>query len=205
MKLSVDKLNLNYITFCKKLEKYNCFSKEMMDDLGERIKNCSYTMNNDTGSCYQGSLIDIVLNHLCATAYSINENVFSIGGKLQDLKVNNDMLMRVLLLQHISKCEMFVPTVEQWKIKKGIYYDFNSELKSSLKLGERSLYICQKYGIQFTEEEYEAIRVIDKTDEERINNFMSPLCMIVKIANQVVSIEMRQKYLKENKKEIMEE
>ena len=87
---------------------------------------------------------------------------------------------------------MFVPVTEQWKINKGILYDFNNELPSSLKLGERSIYLCMKYGIKLSEEEYEAMRILDK-DEDKTNSFMNPLCEIVKIANQLAAIELCQK------------
>lgn len=203
--LTTEKLNLNFITFCKKLEKYNCYSEQMINELGEEIKNCSFSLNEDTGSCYQGSMIDIVLNHLCSIAYNVNECVFGINGRFSEMKVNPDMLMRVLLLQHLAKAEMFVPQREQWKIKRGQYYDFNPDLKSSLKLGERSLYLCQKYGIEVSEEEFEAIRIIDKLDDDKINSFLTPLCSIVKMANQFVAVEMRQKYLNNKKQEETEE
>lgn len=203
--LTTDKIILNFITFCKKLEKYNCYSEQMINELGEAIKNCSFSLNEDTGSCYQGSMIDIVLNHLCPIAYNVNECVFGINGRFSEMKVNPNMLMRVLLLQHLAKAEMFVPQREQWKIKRGQYYDFNPDLKSSLKLGERSLYLCQKYGIEVSEEEFEAIRIIDKLDDDKINSFLTPLCSIVKMANQFVAVEMRQKYLNNKKQEETEE
>lgn len=203
--LTTEKINLNFITFCKKLEKYNCYSEQMINELGEEIKNCSFSLNEDTGSCYQGSMIDIVLNHLCSIAYNVNECVFGINGRFSEMKVNPDMLMRVLLLQHLAKAEMFVPQREQWKIKRGQYYDFNPDLKASLKLGERSLYLCQKYGIEVSEEEFEAIRIIDKLDDDKINSFLTPLCSIVKMANQFVAVEMRQKYLNNKKQEETEE
>lgn len=203
--LTTEKINLNFITFCKKLEKYNCYSEQMINELGEEIKNCSFSLNEDTGSCYQGSMIDIVLNHLCSIAYNVNECVFGINGRFSEMKVNPDMLMRVLLLQHLAKAEMFVPQREQWKIKRGQYYDFNPDLKSSLRLGERSLYLCQKYGIEVSEEEFEAIRIIDKLDDDKINSFLTPLCSIVKMANQFVAVEMRQKYLNNKKQEETEE
>ena len=197
--LTSEKINVNYITFCKKLEKYGCYSEEMMNDIGELLKNCSFSLNYDSGSAYQGSMIDIVLNHLCTIGYNINEIVFGPSSKFEIMRVNNDMLMRVLLLQHIAKAEMFVPTRDTWKAKKGMVYEFNPDIKSPLKLGERSLFLCQKYGIKVSEEEYEAIRIIDKLDDDKITSFISPLCSVVKMANQFVAVEMRQKYLLENK------
>ena len=203
--LTIEKIKLNYVTFCNKLKKYNCYSEEMINDLGEKLMNASFSMTAECGSAYQGSLIDVVLNHLCTIAYSINEIVYSDTGKFSHMRVNNDMLMRVLLLQHISKAELFVDTRETWKINKGILYEFNDELKTSMKLGERSLYLCQKYGISLSEEEYEAIRIIDKGDDDKANYFITPLASLVRMANHFVAIEMKEKYKKSVKKEEIEE
>lgn len=203
--LTAEKLNLNYITYCNKLKKYNCYSEQLISDLGEQLMNCSFSMNDDTGSAYQGSMIDVVLNHLCSVAYTINDVVFGPNGKFSSMRVNPDMLMRVLLLQHIAKAEMFVSTRDSWKIKKGMLYEFNSDLKTSLKLGERSLFLCQKYGIELQEEEYEAIRILDKTDDDKVLYFISPLCSIVRMANQFVTTEMRQNYNNSKIKEEIEE
>ena len=177
----------------------------MINEIGKQLKDCSFSMNDDSGSAYQGSMIDIVLNHLCSVAYNINEVVFGPTGKFNSMRVNPDMLMRVLLLQHIAKAEMFVNTRDTWKVKKGMLYEFNTNLKASLKLGERSLYLCQKYGIELAEEEYEAIRIIDKSEDDKIMFYINPLCSIVKMANQFVAVEMRQKYINNKEKETIEE
>lgn len=203
--LTEEKINLNYITFCNKLKKYNCYSEQMISELGEEIKNCSFSLNDDAGSAYQGSMIDIVLNHLCTVAFTINDVVFADTGKFASMRVNPEMLMRVLLLQHIAKAEMFVRTHDAWKARKGMLYEFNQNLTTSMKLGERSLYLCQKYGISLTEEEYEAIRIIDKLDDDKIMYYITPLSTIVKMANQFVAVEMRQKYLSTKSSEEIEE
>ena len=51
-----------------------------------------------------------------------------------------------------------------------------------------------KYGIELNEEEYEAMRIIDK-DEDKTNSFTQPLCAIVKIANQLTAIEKYREYI----------
>ena len=154
-------------------------------------------MSDSSGASYQGSLLNVVLNNLCVIATHINEGGFGINGNGKEkhpyLYVDKKSLMKVLLLQHISKAELFVPSKEQWKINKGMLYEFNSELATSLKLGERSIFLCMKYGIKLTEEEYDAMKVCDK-DEEKNNSFVTPLAELVKIANQLTAIETYQKY-----------
>lgn len=200
--ITEEKINSNYILWIERLKKYNCYSDEMINEIGDKIKFASFSLGTTTGSAYSGSMIDTVLNHLCTIAYHINEDAFGFNTKQKDkhpfLKVNSDSLMRVLLLQHISKAELFVPQSEQWKINKGYPFEFNGELLSSLKTGERSIFLCQKYGVKLKEEEYEAMRIIDKEEDLKNNSYANPLSTIVRIANQFVAIETYRKSIVKN-------
>lgn len=194
--ISVEKINSNFFLWIERLQKYNCYSQNMIDDLGEKLKNASFSLTENSGSAYQGSMIDTVLNTLCRLGYELNEITFGKNNnkiRHRYLYVNTNMLMRVLLLQHIAKAEMFVVQESQWKMKNGYLFDFNPELKTNMKLGERSIFLCMKYGIELTEEEYEAMKIIDK-DNDNTNSFISPLCEIVKIANQLTAIEKYREY-----------
>ena len=201
MTLTEEKINKNYLLWIEQLKKYNCYSEELIEDYGDKIKIASFSLNDISGSAYQGSLLDVVLYNLCAIANHINEKAFGMNnkGKVQHnhLYVNKSNLFKVLLLQHISKSEMFVPVTEQWKINKGIFYEFNPNLMTSMKLGERSLFICSTYGIQFTEEEYAAMKILDK-DEDKTNSFITPLEQLVKISNQLTAIETYQRNKNQN-------
>lgn len=202
MYITEERINKNYLLWIEYLKKYNCYSEELINDYGDEIKNGSFAMTEGTGASYQGSLLNVVLNNLCVIATHINESAFGVNGngktKHQYLYVDKKSLMKVLLLQHISKAEMFVASTEQWKINKGIFYDFSQHLGTSLKLGERSIFLCMKYGIKLTEEEYDAMKICDK-DDEKNNSFVTPLAELVKISNQLTAIETYQKH-KETKK-----
>ena len=197
MNISEEKINKNYILWLDCLKKYNCYSEDFINDYGDLIKNASFAMNKTSGGAYQGSLLDVVLGNLCVIAAHINEYGFGLNAKgvirHPFLQVDKNSLMKVLLLQHISKAELFVSCNEQWKINKGIFYDFNPSLLTSLKLGDRSVYLCQRYGIKLTEEEFDAMKVLDK-EEDKTNSFITPLAELVKIANQLTAIELYQKH-----------
>ena len=149
-----EKINANYLLFVKYLEKYDCYSEDMMKEIGEKINTVSHP-------------------NLC---------------------VNQYMLMRVLLLMNIAKAEIFEPTTEDWKVRRGIMYEF-VEMKTKMKLGQRSLYLCQKYGIKLSEEEFDAFSTIDISDETG-ERFLSPLYAVVKTAKMLTLIELRQEYLR---------
>ena len=202
--ITQDKIELNYARWIERLKKYGCYSERMIDEIGEDIKNASFALQENSGCAYQGAMLDMVLNNLCTLAYHINNDAFGENDKGRNrhslLQVNMNMLMRVLLLQHIAKAEMFILQEQAWKAKNGYLYDFNGKLKSILKCGERSIYLCMKYGIELTEEEYEAMRILDKEDD-KTNPYLSPLCQMVKMVNQLAVIESRQDYLSKNKQE----
>lgn len=197
MKDSMDeaKLNANYLKYLQRLERYGCYSERMVDEIGEKIKRAPFAMSDPMRGAYEGGMVDIVLNRLCLMAYDINEKAF--GGPDPDnpqhprLQANLSMLMRVLLLQHIGKAEMFVTNPDEWKLKKGYLYAFNEELSANLKLGERSLCICQRYGISVTDEEFEAIRSIDRDWEENHIIMASPLCVLTKMVNTLTGLELK--------------
>jgi len=201
--MTEDKINRNYVLWIDYLKKYDCYSEDLINDYGDLIKNASFAMNESSGGAYRGSLLDIVLCKLCVIASHINDGAFGLNdnGKTKHplLQVDKNSLMKVLLLQHISKAEMFVPSNEQWKINKGSLYEFNPDMLTSLKLGERSIFLCQKYGIKLTEEEYDAMKVCDK-EEDKNNSFVTPLAELVKVANQLTAIELYQKNKNTTKK-----
>lgn len=203
--LTEEKINANFLKWIKCLEKYDCYSQSMINDIGDKIKNAPFTLHENMGGAYQGAMIDIVLNHLCKIATHINDNAFKGNDENRtnhsNLYVNKNMLMKVLLLQHISKAEMFVYQTQQWKAKNGQFYDFNDELNTKLKTGERSIFMCQKYGIELSEEEYEAMCIIDK-NEENGDIYSNSLTMLVKYVNKLTAIDIRYKQIKKNKEVI---
>lgn len=196
--LHENQINANYATWVDRLQKYGCYSQQLLDDLGGKIAHAPYSMENTSGAAYNGALLDVVINHLCVIAFHLNEWGMTNTANKQIvhpyLKVNTYMLLRVLLLQHISKAELYVAQQEAWKVKKGMLYQFNNDITTTLRTGERSLYLCQKYGIALTEDEFDAIRIIDKLDELSTNAYISPLAQMVKTVNQFTALEMRRLY-----------
>jgi len=203
--LSETKINSNYLNFIKYLEKYHCYSEEMMNEIGDKIKIAPYSMNTNHGAAEAGTLIDVTLNTLCRIGAQINNNTLGTNGGEKvlhpNLWVNNDMLMRVLLLLNIAKAEMY-ENADAWHVNHGMPYTF-VDTKTKLKLGERSLYLCQKYGIKLEEEEFEAFLTIDKEDDSG-ERFQSPLYTVVKAAKMFTLVELRQKYLASLKTETEE-
>ena len=51
--------------------------------------------------------------------------------------------------------------------------------------------MCQHYGIKVNDEEYEAIRIIDKEWDDKHIIMSSPLCVITRVANIMTNIELK--------------
>lgn len=205
--MTENKINANYLNFIKYLEKYHCYSEQMINELGDKIKIAPYSMQLDYGGAEPGGLVDVTLNVLCKIGAEINNYALGSNGgdKISHptLAVNQNMLMRVLLLLNIAKAEMFVENPSEWHRRNlGKLYEF-AETKTKLKLGQRSLFLCQKYGIKLEEEEFEAFLTIDQADDTG-ERFQSPLYTVVKAAKMFTLVELRQKYLTNNKKETIE-
>lgn len=147
----------------------------------EIIANATFSTNVDTGSAYDGSLIENVFK-IAKTAKEIN-NILPDNNK-----VDEDSLSKIILLQHIAKIEMFEPNDNSWeKTNRGMLYKFR-DLSGALRLGERSLLIANNIGVSLSPVEYEAIRILDKSDDDNFSKiYSSTYSIIVKQANEIVN------------------
>lgn len=178
--LAEQKINSNYLTFIQKMQNYGCYSESMLADIGEKIKTAPYSKNSRDGGAYVGGLVETTLFTLCRIAVSINEGFVNTA---PELHVNNNMLIKCLLLLNIAKAEMFEPEEEQYMLKKGNIYKFSNK-ETYLRVGERSLFMCNKYGISLEEEEFAAILLSDNR-EENARIAESPLCQIIAAARNL--------------------
>lgn len=208
--ITEDKINANYLKFIQYLEKYNCYSEQMITEIGDKIKIAPYSAQLEFGGAEPGGLIDVTLNTLCRIGAEINQYAFGNNGNIDKpinhplLCVNQNMLMKVLLLINISKVVSFVPNDSTWhKEKLGKMYNF-IDFNTRLKLGQRSIYLCQKYGITLEEEEFEAFLALDNISIEDSESYHSPLYILVKSAIMFTSTELYKKQKNNTIKNIIE-
>lgn len=149
------------------------------------IMEASFGMTKDSGCAYSGAFLENVLR-IADIAMNINDNIFP-----EEKRVLPKSIYRVVLLQHLSKVTMYENNTNQWEIdNRGILYKFR-DTNVVLKGGERVILLLLKSGIQdITEEEYEAIRIIDKMKEDdfAITKHVSTLACIVRQANEINTI-----------------
>ena len=149
----------------------------------EVLMNASFGMNEESNTAYDGALIKSSLE-IAEYAKKLNEIL------PEDKSISNSAIYKVALLHHIAKCVMYTKNDNDWEVdKRGIYYKFN-KLGASLRCGERSVLLAMTAGVKFTEEEYEAMRVIDKINEgdDAIRWYSTTLATLIRQANEIVTL-----------------
>lgn len=157
-------------------ERLNFPAKETMK---EKLQHATCALNEDTGCAYPGALL-VHINLMTALAKRIAKMVSGT------FNINEQSLVKICVLMHLSKIEMYEPNDNQWEIeKRGLNYKF-AELEGKLKFGERSILKAMEWGIILDAEEFEAIRCLDKENEERgVKYFESIYTTIVRQANEL--------------------
>lgn len=159
------------------------------DDFKDKMKIATCAINEETGCCYPGALLKHI-NLITALATRINKMIsgtFSIDEK---------SIIKVCLLMHLSKMEMYVPNDNEWEIKnRGLLYKF-AKLEGKLKFGERSILNAMNLGIKLSPEEFEAIKCLDTEKETNGKYFESILTTIVRQANELAYSIEKERYNK---------
>lgn len=184
--LSEDIILKNYDDFKKRLEAYVGVEEtnNLINSLGgdDVVMDASYANLTDSGLAYKGSLIETMLN---ITKYAVKINQLLPENK----QANLNSIVKVGLLHHIAKVLLYEPNDNNWEItNRGMVYKYNSELEGALRVGERSTLLSSNAGIKFSELEYEAMRIMDKTnDDNYAKYYSSSLSIVIKQANEIVN------------------
>lgn len=176
-----------------KLKNFNLFTNKLNqigvnlnydDKIKEKITNASFSISNENGCAYDGSLLHIVLRTLTPFALKINELL------PEGMRVNSDSIIKVCLLSHISKCEMFIKNDNQWEIeKRGMVYKY-APSNVALKMGARSIIFAEKLGVKFSDEEFEAMMNLDRNEDDvQAKYYSSTLSVIVRQANELTFLQ----------------
>ena len=99
-------------------------------------------------------------------------------------------IVKVGLLHHISKVMLYQENDNTWEVNnRGMIYKFNQDLEGALRTGERSTMIASNSGVKFSEIEYEAMRIMDKTNDDNYSKYYSStLSTVIKQANEIVTL-----------------
>lgn len=176
----------NYDNYYKGLEKTigSELADGIIDALGgpEKVAEAPFFNLDESGVAYEGAFSRSVIR-LIKIAYNINDTL------PEHLRVDERSINKVCLLSHIAKVQLYLPNDNNWEVtNRGMVYKYNNDLKGALRVGERSLLIAMNEGVKFTEDEFEAMRIMDKdgADDNYSKYFSSPLSMVIRHANEML-------------------
>lgn len=178
----------NYAAYVERLKKYlgEEYTTKLIEELGgdEKIMAATFYNMEKSGLAYDGSMIVAVFD-IIRMALGIN-NLLP-----EDRRADVNSIVKVGLLQHIAKVNMFEDS-ETWQKKNGTMYKYRQQ-EGALRCGERSILIATNANIKFTVSEFEAMRSIDKdvSADDYSAYFSTPLSIIMRQANELVSIKYR--------------
>jgi len=187
------KITKNKKKFIETSEKYNIFTDDLLNFLGEDLFLSPASTSIEMYGCYPGGLIDHLLK-VCKYSIQLN-NLLP-----DDVKVADESIIKVVFLSQIGKTFLFKPNESEWHRKNlGKMYDYNNDAVLTMLVGERSAYYAMKYGVNFTEEEYQAVINSDKEGSEKtIRWFSKPLTHIIKLGFEMAVLEEKNHGKKKN-------
>lgn len=188
MELSKEILVSNFSKYKKRLITYvgEQEAESIIEELGgdDAVMNATYANTENTGLAYDGSFTETVI---ALTVYAIKINDLLPEEK----QVSKESIAKVALLSQIGKVLLFKPQTNDLRRKNlGENYTY-AELDGAIRVGERSILIAMNSGVKFTEFEFEAMRIMDKQNENADNYskyFSGTLSMVIKQANEIIDI-----------------
>lgn len=192
--LSEENFNKQWVTFWGNMQAVNLAEHWDEEELKAQLKDAAGALSIETGLAYPGALISHI-NLFTSIAERIAKMVCGTFPN-----VTKEQLLKVCLIQHLSKIEMYEKNDNQWEIeKRGFVYKF-ADLEGCLKFGERSALNAMNRGINLSPVEFEAICSLDKDGEDAKNRkyVVDILTTIVRQANELAYAIERERFNKLN-------
>jgi hypothetical protein len=176
MSLEKEKIVANTKKYFDTATKLGFMNSEFMDFLGPDFISAPASTMESLHNAFEGGLVDHLLR---VASYAVKFN----NALPETEQVNQNSLLKVCLLHQVGKAKLYKPCASEWHRKnQGKMYEFNEDLVS-MRITERSVYYALSHGVSFTEEEYSAILMFDKTDDKMAEYHNSTLGDLLKMAN----------------------
>jgi hypothetical protein len=179
----IEKLWSKYENLLKKLNDEKV--EVLLEKQGQRIIMGSFSQRTKEHFCGIGGLLEYSLE-LTKTCININ--------KALNYGINNSAIIKCCLLSVLGRVgtpelDRFVDTTSEWhKEKLGQYYDWNEDCPK-YQVNDMTLYWLQKYEVNLTWEEWNAISLLRDASSET-NKFYgshkSRLATILTLSNEAV-------------------
>ena len=194
LSLTPENFNKEWVTFWGHVTEAGIADKFNEEKMRHSMENAAGALSIDTGSAYPGALIA----HINLFTGIAERLMKMVAGTFPN--ISHESLLKVCVIQHLSKILMYVPNDNQWEIdKRGMLYKF-AELDGCLKFGERSALMALNMGVKLSPIEFEAICSLDKDGEEAKNRkyVINILSTIVRQANELAYAIEKERFNKLN-------
>lgn len=192
--LTPENFNKEWVTFWGHVTEAGIADKFNEEKMKQTMETAAGALSIDTGSAYPGALIAHI-NLFTSIAERLAKMV---AGTFPN--ISRESLLKVCVIQHLSKTLMYEPNDNQWEIdKRGMLYKF-TETEGCLKFGERSALMALNMGVKISPLEFEAICSLDKDGEDAKNRkyVIGILSTIVRQANELAYAIERERFNKMN-------
>ncbi len=158
MTLSQEQANTAWVQFYTVFERIGLSKHYDMDKLKTELLSSPCAITEDMGTAYKGALL-MHINMVMALAQRMTK---MISGTFQ---MDEDSLLKVCCIMHLSKRYMYVENENEWEIKnRGMLFKFAKDMEGCLKGGERSALEALNNGVHLSPIEFEAIKALDEED-----------------------------------------
>ena len=190
--ISKEKIDKNKTKFFETNERYQIFTNELIEFLGEDYFLAPASPSLDLYGAYPGGLLDHTLK-VCKYSLNVNETL------PESIRLENSKILKTVFLSQIGKVFLFKFNESEWhRINLGKMYTYRDEDMIALRVGERSAYYAMRYGCNLDEEEYQSIINIDKDSEDKMAKWHSSILgQIIKHGFELALID--EKYGKKRK------
>ena len=185
--LSQEQASTSWSQFATTFERLGLSQHYDMEKLHNELLSSPCSLTEDMGTAYRGALL-LHINMVMALAQRMAK---MISGTFQ---IDEDSLLKVCCIMHLSKRYMFEETTEQWQIARGQLFKFATQ-EGCLKGGERSALEALNNGVTLSPIEFEAIQVLDDDDAAK-NPYKNILSVIVRQANELGYAIEKERYRK---------
>lgn len=187
--LSQEQANTAWVQFYTIFDRLGLSKHYDMGKLKEELLSSPCAITEEMGTAYKGALL-MHINMVMALA---QRTMKMISGTFQ---IDEDSLLKVCCIMHLSKRYMYVENENEWEIKnRGLLFKFSKDMEGCLKGGERSALEALNNGVKLTPTEFEAIKVLDEEDNTK-NPFKSILSVIVRQSNELAYAIEKERYNK---------
>lgn len=134
----------------------------MYDAMADRVLTAPASSHSTRHNCFPGGYIDHV-NRVVKVALSLYDTWTSLGANTKNF--TKEELVFAAINHDLGKVgsktdDYYIPNDSKWHVERGQIYKINPVLQF-MKVPDRSVFLLQEHGVEFSENEYLAIKLHD--------------------------------------------